>query len=120
MMNQIFLVGRVAHLPELQRTETGQKITTLTLAVSRSFKNINGEYETDFFNITLYNTIAETSTEYLQKGDIVGIKGRLQNTENNKNTIIADKVTFLSTKQQNENKEEHNVEEEHNIEEGEI
>lgn len=48
MLNQTVLVGRLVSDPELRETENGNKVTNVTLAVPRSFKNINGEYDTDF------------------------------------------------------------------------
>ena len=48
MLNQSVLVGRVVRDPELKETENGNKVTNLTLAVPRSYKNVNGEYDTDF------------------------------------------------------------------------
>ena len=47
MLNQIVLVGRLVKNPELKVTETGKKMTTITLAVPRNYKNVNGEYDTD-------------------------------------------------------------------------
>ncbi len=48
MLNQSVIVGRVVRDPELKETENGNKVTNLTLAVPRSYKNVNGEYDTDF------------------------------------------------------------------------
>ncbi len=48
MLNQSVIVGRVVRDPELKETESGNKVTNLTLAVPRSYKNVNGEYDTDF------------------------------------------------------------------------
>lgn len=109
MLNQTILVGRITKDPEITSTENGKKRTSITLAVNRGYKNTEGIYETDFINCVLWNGIAESTCEYCKKGDIVGIKGRIQtsvyevegitkyNTE-----VIAEKVTFLSS---NKNKE---------------
>jgi single-strand DNA-binding protein len=105
MVNQIVLVGRIARTPEARTTESGKKIATLTLAVPRNFKNINGEYDTDFFDCTLWSSIAESTSEYCKTGDMVGIKGRLQSriiespegNKRRKTEIIAEKVTFLTS-----------------------
>lgn len=105
MMNQTVIVGRLVDEPKLQETENGKKVTNLTLAVPRSFKNADGEYDTDFVDCVLWSGVAETTSEYCKKGDLVGIKGRIQTDtyENNegkkqKSTkIIAEKVTFLSS-----------------------
>lgn len=101
MLNQIVLVGRLVSDPQINETENGRKVSVITLAVSRCYKNMNGEYDTDFIPCILWNGIAETTTEYCKKGDLVGIKGRIQTKqEDNKNLIeiVAEKVTFLSSR----------------------
>lgn len=107
MLNQTVVVGRIVKDPELKETESGRKVTNITLAVPRSFKNINGEYETDFIPCVLWKGVAETTTAYCKKGDLVGIKGRIQTRtfedEDAKKQIIelvAEKVTFLSSKKE--------------------
>lgn len=103
MLNQIIIAGRLTHEPETKELEDNRKVTYITVAVPRSYKNINGEYETDFIDCTLWNGIAETTAEYCHKGDIVGIKGRLQTTIiNDKKTteVIAEKVSFLSSRKE--------------------
>ncbi len=97
MLNQIVLVGRVVSDLEINETENERKFTSLKLAVPRSYKNENGEYETDFIPCVLWNTIAVNTCEYCKKGDLVGIKGRMQNKED-KLEVIAEKVTFLSSR----------------------
>ena len=79
MVNQIVLVGRIVREPELRTTENGKKVSTLTLAVPRNYKNAKGEYDTDFLDCTLWSSIAESTSEYCQSGDMIGVKGRLQN-----------------------------------------
>ena len=104
MLNQTVLVGRLVSDPELRETDNGNKVTNITLAVPRSYKNVNGEYDTDFIPCVLWKGIAE----YVKKGDLIGIKGHLQtrNLELDENIkrqsveIIAEKVTFLSSKRQ--------------------
>ena len=105
MLNQVILVGRLVKSPELQLTETGRKMSLITLAVPRSYKNTNGEYDTDFLDCTLWTNIAENTAEYCKTGDVIGIKGRVQSrlvekedgTKIKKTDIIAEKVTFLSS-----------------------
>ena len=104
MLNNVVIVGRIVQNPELKETEKGGKLANIVLAVPRSFKNSNGEYETDFINCTLWRGIAESTAEYCKKGDLVGIKGRIQtsnyqDSEGNKKyttEVVAEKVTFLS------------------------
>ena len=104
MLNQTVIVGRIARDPELRETENGKKVTNVTLAVPRSFKNSNGEYETDFISCVLWKGIAESTVEYCKKGDLVGVKGRIQNRVYEKDEekkysteIVAEKITFLSS-----------------------
>lgn len=101
MLNQIVLVGRLVQGPEIKELENGMRTSYITLAVPRSFKNSDGIYETDFIPCLLYKGIAENTVEYCQKGDLLGIKGRIQTKqEENKNIIeiVAEKVTFLSSR----------------------
>ena len=104
MLNQAVLVGRIVKDPEVKDTDKG-KVANVTLAVPRSFKNMNGEYDTDFISCVLWKGIAENTAEYCKKGDLVGIKGRIQtrnveldDTHKQFVEVIAEKVTFLSSK----------------------
>ncbi len=96
MLNQLVLVGRIVKLEE---TDNGKAV--ITLAIPRSFKNADGEYETDILKCKLYGAIATNTKEYCHKGDIVGVKGRLQ-SEDGSMIAIAEKVTFLSSKPNSE------------------
>lgn len=105
MLNQVVMVGRLVKDPELRETESGKKVTNITLAVPRSYKNTDGEYDTDFVDCTLWIGVAENTAEYCHKGDLLGIKGRLQTSKYEKDgqtkyktEVIAEKVTFLTTK----------------------
>lgn len=110
MLNQTVLVGRLVKDPELRETDSGNKLTYITLAVPRSYKNISGEYDTDFIPCVLWRGVAENTVEYCHKGDLIGIKGRIQSRkvetdEEYKKEItevVAEKVTFLSSKKQEE------------------
>lgn len=109
MLNQVVLVGRIVKTPELRVTETGKKTATITLAVPRNYKNMNGEYDTDFLECTLWTNVAENTTEYCQTGDMVGVKGRIQTriipsedgSKKKRTEIVAEKVTFLAQAQNN-------------------
>lgn len=100
MLNQTVLVGRISNDPVIEEMED-RKYCRITLAVPRSYKNENGEYDTDFIPITLWNGIAQNTLEYCKKGDLVGIKGRIQVKENDIE-IVAEKLTFLSSKKEDE------------------
>lgn len=112
-MNQVVLVGRLTDNPVAVETVNGKKVTTVIVAVQRNYKNADGIYETDFIRCVLWNAVAANTSEYCHAGDVIGIKGRLQNRayENeNKETkyiteVIAEKITFLSSKKPEEDSE---------------
>ena len=102
MLNQISLVGRITKTPEMMENQDGSKFAILNLAIPRTFKNEKGEYDTDFIDCALWKDIAENTCNYVKKGDIVGIKGRIQNVNNTAQLqIVAEKVTFLSNRKEN-------------------
>ncbi len=110
MLNQLVLVGRIVKKPELREAENNKKYSFITLAVPRSFKNVNGEYDTDFIDCALWDSVAASTVKYCDKGDIVGIKGRLQSrivekddTKKQVLEVVAEKVTFLSSSNKKEN-----------------
>ena len=110
MLNQVVLVGRLTKELEVKEMEGGKKLTYVTVAVPRSYKNADGEYETDFIDCTLWNGIAENTAEYCHKGDIIGVKGRIQSSSYEKEDgtkvykmeIVAEKITFLSSRSSSE------------------
>lgn len=112
MLNQVVLVGRLVREPEVYETENGKKVTNITLAVSRGFKNTHGEYDTDFIPCTLWQGAAENTKEFCSKGDLLGIKGRLQMRNLDKEDypksiieLVAERVTFLTGNHKNETDE---------------
>ena len=109
MLNQLVVIGRLTKDPELRHTENGKNVTNITLAVPRSYKNSNGEYETDFIDCVLWSGVAESTSEYCKKGDLIGVKGRVQTRVYEKDEVkkfatevVAEKVTFLSSKKADE------------------
>lgn len=105
MLNQTVIVGRIVRDLEVHETENGNKVAQLTLAVPRGFKNMDGEYETDYIPCVLWRGVAENTAEYCKKGDLVGIKGRIQTSQYEQDDeikyvteVVAEKVTFLSTR----------------------
>ena len=109
MLNHVILVGRLVDTPEIKKLETEKVVTNITLAVPRAYKNEDGEYETDFFDCELWNGVASATTEYCKKGDTIGIKGSLKTDYYIKDDIkikitkiVAEKVTFLSSKKESE------------------
>ena len=107
MKNMVCLIGRISNDIEVKKTENDKNHSIITLAVQRDFKNSDGLYESDFIRCSLWNGIATQVCEYCHKGDLVGIKGRLQNRsyeENNETKyiteVIVDKISFLSSKKE--------------------
>lgn len=105
MLNQMILVGRLVQDPEIKELENGQRVSYITLAVPRSYKNADGIYETDFIPCMVWNNIADNVKEYCKKGDLIGVRGRIQTRqEEDKNIIeiVAEKVTFLPNRKETE------------------
>ena len=104
MLNQVVLVGRLTRDIVVNKSDKGVKVATISLAIPRSFKNSEGLYDTDFVDCVAFDSIASNTSEYCKKGDIVGVKGRVQSrtieNEGKKENIldiICEKVTFLSS-----------------------
>lgn len=109
MLNQVVLVGRLVRDVEVRTGENDTKYSFMTLAIPRGYKNHDGIYESDFIECVLWNIVATNTAEYCKKGDIVGIKGRIESRKVEENGInktvlqvIAEKVTFLSSKKEEE------------------
>ena len=112
MLNQAVLVGRILYDLELKKNDSGKKYLCLVLAILRSFKNIDGTYDTDFIRCIVWDNVASNTSEYCKKGDIVGLKGRLQSRLVEKNDkkenimeVIGEKVTFLTSSKDKEEKD---------------
>jgi single-strand DNA-binding protein len=77
-LNKIFLIGRLTREPELRFTATGTPVANFTIAVDRNRPNNQGEKETDFLRIVVWGKQAENCSNYLGKGRLVMVEGRLQ------------------------------------------
>lgn len=106
MLNRVILVGRLTRDPDLRYTANGGvAVTRFTVAVNRKFTNQQGEREADFINIVTWRALAENCGNYLKKGSLVAIEGRIQTRsyENQEGRtvyvteVVADDVRFLST-----------------------
>lgn len=115
MMNNFMCVGRLVTTPEIKELEDGKKVTNITVAIPRSYKNADGEYETDFVDCTLWNNIAQSTTDYCKTGDVIGVRGRVESrlyekddgTKQKIMTVVADRITFLSSsKEKTQNQDE--------------
>ena len=90
----------------MRYTPSGVGVTTFSLAVDRDFKNAQGEKETDFINIVVWRQLAELCANYLSKGKLAAVEGRMQNSNYEKDgvkhyrtEVVADNVQFLSPKE---------------------
>jgi len=105
MLNRVILIGRLTRDPEMRYTPAGVAVTQFTLAVDRPFTSGQGEREADFIPIVTWRQLAETCANYLRKGRLTAVEGRIQvrNYENNEGKrvyvteIIADNVRFLES-----------------------
>ncbi|GGG08742.1 single-stranded DNA-binding protein [Paenibacillus aceti] len=105
MLNRVILIGRLTRDPELRYTPSGVAVTQFTVAVDRPFTSQSGEREADFIPVVTWRQLAETCANYLRKGRLVAVEGRIQvrNYENNEGKrvyvteVIADNVRFLES-----------------------
>ena len=78
MINRVVLAGRPTRDLELKSTQSGTSVCSFTLAVDRNFKNKNGEREADFISCITWKKTAEVMSQYVKKGSIIGVDGRIQ------------------------------------------
>ena len=105
MLNRVVLVGRLTKDPELHYTPSGVAVANFTVAVNRPFKN-NGEQEADFINGVVWRKPAENLVNFMKKGNMIGVDGRIQtrNYENQEGKrvfiteVVADSIQFLESK----------------------
>jgi single-strand DNA-binding protein len=80
-MNQLNIIGRLGKEPEISSTNSGKLIAKLMVIVNRNRKNDQGEYDSDIFNVTLWESKAEYAENYLRKGRLVRVSGRMESRE---------------------------------------
>jgi single-strand DNA-binding protein len=110
-VNQVSLIGRLTKQPELKYTPNGVAVVTFTLAVNRNFTNQTGEREADFINCVAWKRLAENVANYLKKGSLAGVVGRIQtrNFEGQDGRrvfmteVVANEVDFLEPASQSQN-----------------
>lgn len=110
-MNRTILVGRLTKDPELKYTPQGNAVATFTLAINRTFTNQAGDREADFINVVVWRRQAENAANYLKKGSLAGVDGRLQSRsyegQDGKRVyvteVVAESVQFLDSRGSNSN-----------------
>lgn len=105
MINNTTLVGRLTRDPELRYTQSGIATARFTIAVDRPFTGQDGKREADFINCVVWRKQAENVAQYLKKGSLAGVVGRIQTGSYEKDgqkvytvEVVADSVRFLDTK----------------------
>lgn len=111
-LNRVILVGNLTRDPEMRATPSGVSVAKFGIAVNRRKRNENGEWEDapDFFNVTVWDKLAERCCEYIRKGSPVALEGRLQSrsweTEDGQKRsavdIVAENVQFLGGRRDSE------------------
>lgn len=105
MINRVVLVGRLTRDPELRKTQNGTSVVSFSLAVNRRVQS-QGQPEADFINCVAWNRLADLMCQYLHRGSLIGVEGRIQtrNYDNNQGQrvyvteVVADNVQFLEPK----------------------
>lgn len=113
MINRVVLVGRLTKDPDLRYTPSGTAVARFTLAVNRKFTNSAGDKEADFINVTVWRKQAENTANFLKKGQLAGVEGRIQTGsyegQDGKRVytteVVADSVQFLEPRSQSSKKE---------------
>ncbi|GGD02501.1 single-stranded DNA-binding protein [Pontibacillus salipaludis] len=106
MLNRVVLVGRLTKDPDLRYTPNGVAVANFTIAVNRPFTSQQGSRDADFINCVVWRRAAENLANFMNKGSLVGVDGRLQsrsfdNQEGKRvfvTEVVADSVQFLETK----------------------
>lgn len=107
-MNRAILVGRLTKDPELRYTPNGVAVANFTVAVNRPFRNQQGEQEADFINCVTWRKQAENLANYMRKGSLIGVDGRIQtrsyeNQEGKRvwvTEVLAESIQFLEYKKE--------------------
>ena len=106
MINRVVLVGRLTRDPELRYTPNGAAVANFTIAVNRPFTNQQGDHDADFIPVVVWRRQAENTANFVGKGSLIGVEGRIQTRsyENNEGRrvfvteVVADSVQFLEPK----------------------
>ncbi len=127
MINQATLVGRLTKDVDLRYTPDGKAVSNVAVAVSRNFRNQQGEYKTDFVQCTLWGRVAEKTALYCGRGSVVGVTGRIA-TRKYENAelrtvyvteVIAENVQFLDWNHKSDSSEDNVIDKEtENVQEG--
>src|SRR5690625_681904 len=107
MLNRVVIVGRLTRDPDLRYTPNGVAVANFTVAANRPFTNQQGNREADFINCVVWRKPAENLANYMKKGNLIGVDGRLQSRsyegQDGKTVyvteVVADSVQFLRSEE---------------------
>lgn len=113
-MNKVELIGRLTHDVEMRQTPNGVSLARFSIAVTRRFKNSNGEYDADFINCVAWRQTGEFIAKHFQKGDMIAVVGSIQSRSWDGNDgkkqyateVVVDEVYFTGAKKQNNNQQQ--------------
>lgn len=116
MLNKVILIGRLTRDPEIRTTTSGISVGLFTLAVNRNYTSANGQREADFISCVSYRKLAETIGQYVRKGQLICVEGRIQTrnydaqdgTKRYVTEVIVDSFEFLESRSSNENNNSNN------------
>lgn len=113
-MNKVELIGRLTHDVEMRQTPNGVSLARFSIAVTRRFKNSNGEYDADFINCVAWRQTGEFIVKHFQKGGMIAVVGSIQSRSWDGNDgkkqyateVVVDEVYFTGAKKQNNNNQQ--------------
>jgi single-strand DNA-binding protein len=115
-VNRIIIIGNLGGEPEMRFTPNGKPVTSFSVATNRKYTTSDGERkeETEWFTVVTWSKLAEQCNQYLSKGKLVYVEGRLRThswegqdgQKRSRNEIVADRVSFLDRQTSNQVHEE--------------
>ena len=117
MINRVVLVGRITRDVEHKTTPSGVSVVSFTLAVNRNFTSAGGEREADFINCVTWRASADFMRNYVKKGNLLGVDGRMQTRNYQDNDgrtvyiteVVADSVQLLESRNTNQSNQADNT-----------
>ena len=114
IVNKVELIGRLTHDVEMRQTPNGVSLARFSIAVTRRFKNSNGEYDADFINCVAWRQTGEFIAKHFQKGGMIAVVGSIQSRSWDGNDgkkqyateVVVDEVYFTGAKKQNNNNQQ--------------
>ena len=113
-LNKVLIIGHLGRDPEMRYTPSGRPVTTFSVGASRSWNTSDGERrsETEWFNVVAWSNLAEICKQYLVKGQLVYVEGRLQTRQwedqqgnrHSSTEIVANEMIMLEDRREERSK----------------